>query len=164
MHLNWLLIVQVIYSFQKINFQLVLNTTILGGVAHSTATRCVSSMNDVSCRRVWKNERSRASYCTWIGARWPTCAMSRGSVCQNNLAHVVWCSGRRMDLHPQFETARNGLRWHLRVLPARLKVDGTQGSEFYMLAWALLLRNLVCPFYLFCAFRFGLSLYRKCEG
>lgn len=62
MLLNWLLIVQVIYSFQKINFQLVLNTTILGGVAHSTATRCVSSMNDVSCRRVRKNERSIVLY------------------------------------------------------------------------------------------------------
>lgn len=52
-------------------------------------------------------ERMRgASYCTWIGARWPTHAMSWGSVCQNNLAHVVWCSGRRVDLHHQFETAR----------------------------------------------------------
>lgn len=52
MYLNWLLIVQVMYSYQKINFQLVLNTTILGGVARNTATRCVSSVNKVSCRRV----------------------------------------------------------------------------------------------------------------
>lgn len=64
MHLNWLLIVQVMYSYRKINFQLVLNTTILGGVVRNTATRCVSSVSKVSCRRVRKNERGIASYCT----------------------------------------------------------------------------------------------------
>lgn len=164
MHLNWLLIVQVMYSYQKINFQLVFNTTILGGVARNTATWCVSSVNKVSCHRVWKNERGIASYCTWISARWLTGAMSRGSVCQNNLAHVVWCSGRRVDLHHQFEIAKNSPRWHRRVLPARLRIDWAQGSEFCMLARAWLSHNLVCPFYLFCAFRFGLSLHRNCEG